>query len=361
MTSLVRLPGLIDPHVHLRDPGATHKEDFLTGTRAAIAGGITLVLDMPNNPGAPVISPGALAAKEAAARGRIVCDVGLFYGASAGNTGTYEQVADKVVGLKLYLDHTTGDLKVEELEAIREIMLAWPRNKPLCVHAEDRTVAMVLGLVASVGRGVHFCHVSEQVEIELIREAKERGLPVTCEVAPHHLYLTEDDLPRLQGYGVMRPPLKRASDRDALWANLDVIDMIATDHAPHTIEEKRGEKPAFGVPGLETSLPLMLTAVQQGKLSLDRLVEMMYSAPARLFRLGTKPQPETYIEVDLDHKWTIRTERLHSKCGWTPFEGMDVTGAVETVVLRGQKVVENGEVKAEPGVGIVIAPSDLPQ
>jgi len=358
MTSLVRLPGLIDPHVHLRDPGATHKEDFLTGTRAAIAGGITLVLDMPNNPGAPVISPEALAAKEAAARSRIVCDVGLFYGASAGNTGTYKLVADRVVGLKLYLDHTTGDLKVEELEAIREIMLAWPRDKPLCVHAEDRTVAMVLGLVASVGRGVHFCHVSEQVEIELIREAKERGLPVTCEVAPHHLYLTEDDLPRLQGYGVMRPPLKRASDRDALWANLDVIDMIATDHAPHTIEEKRGEKPAFGVPGLETSLPLMLTAVQQGRLSLDRLVEMMYSAPARIFRLGTKPQPETYIEVDLEHRWTITTQRLHSKCGWTPFEGMDVTGAVETVMLRGQTVVENGEIKAEPGVGIVIAPSD---
>jgi dihydroorotase-like cyclic amidohydrolase len=358
MTSLVRLPGLIDPHVHLRDPGATHKEDFLTGTRAALAGGITLVLDMPNNPGAPIISPEALAAKEAAARGRIVCDVGLFYGASAGNTRTYEQVAGRVVGLKLYLDHTTGDLKVEELEAIRQIMLAWPRNKPLCVHAEDRTVAMVLGLVASVGRRVHFCHVSEQVEIELIREAKERGLPVTCEVAPHHLYLTEDDLPRLQGYGVMRPPLKRASDRDALWANLDVIDIIATDHAPHTIEEKRGEKPAFGVPGLETSLPLMLTAVHEGRLSLGRLVEMMYSAPARIFRLGTKPQPDTFIEVDLEHRWTIATQRLQSKCGWTPFEGMDVTGAVETVVLRGQTVVENGEIKAEPGVGIVIAPSD---
>jgi carbamoyl-phosphate synthase/aspartate carbamoyltransferase/dihydroorotase len=316
------------------------------------------VLDMPNNPGAPVISPEALAAKEAAAQGRIVCDVGLYYGASAGNTHTYEQVAPRVVGLKLYLDHTTGDLKVEELDAIRRIMLAWPLGKPLCVHAEDRTVAMVLGLVASVKRGVHFCHVSEQVEIELIREAKERGLPVTCEVAPHHLFLTEDDLPRLQGYGIMRPPLKRASDRDALWANLDVVDIIATDHAPHTIEEKRGEKPAFGVPGLETSLPLMLTAVHEGRLSLDRLVEMMYTAPARIFKLGTKPQSDTFIEVDRGRNWTIATERLQSKCGWTPFEGMSVTGSVQTVVLRGQTVVKNGEVKAEPGVGIVIAPSD---
>jgi carbamoyl-phosphate synthase/aspartate carbamoyltransferase/dihydroorotase len=220
---------------------------------------------------------------------------------------------------------------------------------------------MVLALVASVGRGVHFCHVSEKVEIELIREAKERGLPVTCEVAPHHLYLTEDDLPRLQGYGVMRPPLKRASDRDALWANFDVIDMIATDHAPHTIEEKEGDTPAFGVPGLETSLPLMLTAVHDGKLSLDRLIEMMYNAPARIFKLGTKPQPQTYIEVDLAHRWTITTQGMQSKCGWTPFAGMDVIGAVRTVVLRGQTVVENGEITAEPGVGIIIAPKEESQ
>src|SRR5438105_3777841 len=182
--AIVRLPGLIDPHVHLRDPGATHKEDFLTGTRASLAGGITLVLDMPNNPGAPVVSPEAFARKQEAAQGKIVCDVGLFYGATPDNTPTYGEVASQVVGLKLYLDHTTGDLKVEELDAIRRIMLAWPPHKPLCVHAEDRTVSMVLGLLPSVERGVHFCHISEKVEIELIRDAKERGLPVTCEVAP---------------------------------------------------------------------------------------------------------------------------------------------------------------------------------
>lgn len=354
MPPLLRLPGLIDPHVHLRDPGATHKEDFLTGTRAALAGGITLVLDMPNNPGAPVITPEALQRKREAAEGKLVCDVGLFYGAAPGNISTYEQVANHVAGLKLYLDHTTGDLKVEELETIRDIMLAWPRNRPLCVHAEDRTVAAVLGLLPSVGRGVHFCHVSEAIEIELIRDAKERGLPVTCEVAPHHLYLTEDDIPRLEGMGIMRPPLKRSRDRDALWANLHVIDMIATDHAPHTLEEKRGDKPPFGVPGLETSLPLMLTAVSEGRLSMDRLVEMMYYAPARIFDI--KGQPETYIEVDAAHKWTIDTARLHTKCGWTPFEGMRVTGSVRTVVLRGRTVVEHAEVVAEPGVGMIIAP-----
>jgi carbamoyl-phosphate synthase/aspartate carbamoyltransferase/dihydroorotase len=222
------------------------------------------------------------------------------------------------------------------------------------VHAEDRTVAAVLGIIPSVGRGVHFCHVSEAVEIELIRDAKERGLPVTCEVAPHHLYLTEDDIPRLEGMGIMRPPLKRARDRDTLWDNLDAVDMIATDHAPHTLEEKRGEKPPFGVPGLETSLPLMLTAVSEGRLTLERLLEMMYTAPMRLFR--TKPQPETFIEVDAARKWTIDSARLQTKCGWTPFEGMTVTGSVRTVVLRGQPVVRDGEVIAEPGVGMIIAP-----
>src|SRR5437870_2228579 len=282
--AIVRLPGLIDPHVHLRDPGATHKENFVTGTRAALSGGFTAVLDMPNNPGDPTVSPEALARKEDSASGRISCDVGFFYGATTRNAPTYAKVAPNVFGLKLYLDHTTGDLKVEELEAIRDIMLAWPAHKPLCVHAEDRTLSMVLGLLPSVGRSMHFCHVSEKVEIELIRDAKERGLPVTCEVTPHHLYLTEDDLPRLGGFGVMKPPLRRGSDVDALWANLAVIDMIATDHAPHTLEEKTGATPPFGVPGLETSLPLMLTAVRAGRLTLDRLVEMMYTAPARVFR-----------------------------------------------------------------------------
>ncbi len=354
MPQIIRLPGLIDPHVHLRDPGATDKEDFLTGTRAAVAGGITLVLDMPNNPGAPVVSPEALQRKREAAEGKIVCDVGLFYGASPDNITTFEQVAPQVVGLKLYLDHTTGDLKIEDLETIRDIMVAWPHNRPLCVHAEDRTLAAVLGLVPATGRGVHFCHVSEAIEIELIRDAKERGLPVTCEVAPHHLYLTEEDVPRLEGMGIMRPPLKRVRDRDALWANIDVIDMIATDHAPHTIEEKRSAKPPFGVPGLETSLPLMLTAVSEGRLTIDRLVEMMYNAPARIFR--TKPQPETYIEVDTTQKWIIDDTRLQTKCGWTPFDGMSVTGSVHTVVLRGQTVVQDGQVIAEPGVGMIIAP-----
>ena len=352
--STIRLPGLIDPHVHLRDPGATHKEDFTSGTRAAIAGGFTLVLDMPNNPGDPTVSPEALARKRDATSGRLFCDVGFYYGATPTNTATYKEVAPDVFGLKLYLDHTTGDLKIEALEIIRDIMLAWPKQKPLCVHAEDRTLAMVLGLLPSVGRAVHICHVSQKVEIELIRDAKERGLLVTCEVAPHHLYLTEDDLPRLGGHGVMKPPLYRARDIDALWANLDVIDIIATDHAPHTLEEKMADPAPFGVPGLETSLPLMLTAVHAGKLTLDRLVEMMHSAPATIFR--TPAQPDTFIDIDPTVRWVISSHALQTKCGWTPFDGMEVQGALLSVVLRGQEIVRDRKIISQRGPGQVAFP-----
>jgi carbamoyl-phosphate synthase/aspartate carbamoyltransferase/dihydroorotase len=130
--------------------------------------------------------------------------------------------------------------------------------------------------------------------------------------------------------------------------------MIATDHAPHTLDENRATPIPFGVPGLETSLPLMLTAVHEGRLSMDRLVDLMYSAVLRIF--GTKQQPETYIYIDTAHKWTIEAARLETKCGWSPFEGMDVTGSVRTVVLRGQTVVQDGEITATPGVGTIIAP-----
>jgi carbamoyl-phosphate synthase/aspartate carbamoyltransferase/dihydroorotase len=290
---------------------------------------------MPNNYGSPVVSPDALSGKIAATRDRLFCDVGLFYGASPTNLDTYAEVAPHVTGLKLYLNHTTGDLKIEGADTIRSIMLAWPRGKPLCVHAEGSTLAMVLDLLPSVGRRVHVCHVSLAEEIVLIREARERGLPVTCEVAPHHLYLTQDDVPRLGGFGIMKPPLGAASDVDALWRNLDVVDIIATDHAPHTIEEKESDNPPFGVPGLETSLALMLTAVHAGRVTLDRL-------PKRIFNLPE--QPDTYIEVDTTRHWRLSSENLYTKCGWTPFDGMPVVGAVDGVWLRGQQVVQSGRI-----------------
>ncbi len=247
---LIRLPGLVDVHVHLREPGSEQKEDFATGTRAALAGGFTQVLDMPNNPGAPTITPEALADKQARAAARACCDVGFHYGATPTNLATYPAVVDQVFGLKLYLDHTTGALLVEGLAPLLAICAAWPSGKPLIVHAEERTVAAVLGVVALRPRRVHFAHVSRAAEITLIREAKEAGLPVTCEVAPHHLFLSDADLPDLGPYGLMKPPLRTGADVDALWANLPVVDVIATDHAPHTRAEKE-----FGHPGLRRARP----------------------------------------------------------------------------------------------------------
>jgi carbamoyl-phosphate synthase/aspartate carbamoyltransferase/dihydroorotase len=350
--SLIRLPGLVDAHVHLRDPGAPDKEDFTTGTRAALAGGFVAVLDMPNNAADPTVSPAALARKAARAAGAICCDVGLYYGATPDNPPTYPQVQDSVCGLKAYLDQTTGTLTLGDLATIRAILAAWPAARPLVVHAEDRTLAMVLGLLAERPRRVHFAHVSEAVEIALIRDAKERGLPVTCEVAPHHLFLTEADVPSLGGFGVMKPPLRTGADVDALWANLAVVDLIATDHAPHTRAEKAQVPAPFGVPGLETALPLLLTAVAAGRLTLDRLVELMATAPARAF--GLPLDPTSTILVDPAAAWTFPDTGWQTKCDWSPFAGMRVQGRLRETVLRGQIAYRDGAVLAAPGNGRVL-------
>jgi carbamoyl-phosphate synthase/aspartate carbamoyltransferase/dihydroorotase len=205
---------------------------------------------------------------------------------------------------------------------------------------------------------VHIAHVSLREEILLIRAAKERGLQVTCEVAPHHLFLTAPrPTPSSNGRGIegegkleVRPRLASQSDVDALWANLKVIDCFATDHAPHTLEEKEGPKPPPGFPGLETALPLLLTAVADKRLTLDDLVLRMVTNPRKIFSLPE--QVNTWIEVDPAAEWEISARNLYSRCGWTPFEGWKVRGQVRRVVLRGQDVFRDGQVIANPGYGI---------
>jgi dihydroorotase len=336
-----RLPGLIDAHVHLRAPGQTHKEDLVTGTRAALAGGFTRVLDMPNTT-PPIVDQGTLEAKTVQVQSHARCDVDLFVGGSAENVGAVEQLAGQTVGLKLYLDQTHGPLLVSRLETLIAHLCRWPGV--VAVHAEGWRLAAVIGLAHLYGRRVHCCHVSRKVEIDLIRRAKEQGAPLTCEVTPHHLTLTERDAGRLGPLGDMRPVLGTAADREALWANLDVIDCVASDHAPHTLEEKRSDTPPPGVPGLETTLPLMLTAVHDGRLSLDRLVELLYDGPRRAY--GLPEQPETYIEVDPDERHVLGQGSLYTKCGWTPFAGMTAYGRLHTVTLRGKPVYADGQVKA---------------
>jgi carbamoyl-phosphate synthase/aspartate carbamoyltransferase/dihydroorotase len=338
---LTKLPGLIDAHVHLRTPGQTHKEDLSSGTRAALAGGFTHVLDMPNTM-PPIVDRATLQDKLARVRLNAHCDVDTFVGGTESNAATIAELADHplVVGLKLYLGRTHGPLYLPHLVSVVDHMRSWPGI--VAVHAEGWHLAAAIGIARLFGRPVHCCHVSRAVEIELIRRAKEHGDRVTCEVTPHHLFLTEDDARRLGPLGDMRPTLGTAADRDALWANLDVIDCVASDHAPHTLEEKRGAAPPPGVPGLETTLPLLLNAVHEDRLSLDRMVELLYGGPRSVY--GLARQPDTSIEVDRVARHVLSGDALYTKCGWTPFEGMPVRGRLAEVTLRGKTVYVNGEV-----------------
>lgn len=367
MSKIVKLPGLIDTHVHLREPGATQKEDFETGTKAAIAGGYTLVLDMPNNPN-PTVSEAALNEKTALATNRIYCDLGFHLGVGSHlkggklNIDEFEELKDKVFGLKVYMNHTTGPLLVEDKEELDLIFSRWPKDKPLMVHAEEETLAKAIILAKKHGNKLHVCHVARKIELELIKQAKSEGLPITCEVAMHHLYLTHADEERLGHYAMMRPPLASQEDQDFLWQNLDSVDIIASDHAPHTKEEKEGEKVVNGVPGLETSLPLLLQAVSDGRITINDIQRMCHDRPKEIFNIPELQNSnlgglsfDTYVEVDLDEEWTISNDALFTKCGWTPFEGLRVKGKVKKVVLRGQTVFEDGEIVGEAS-GKVIFP-----
>lgn len=351
---MIKLPGLIDTHVHLREPGATQKEDFATGTKAAIAGGYTLVLDMPNNP-EPTISPQSLNKKISLAEGRIYTDVGFHFGANLESTKYFTSLKTKVFGLKVYMNHTTGTLLQEDPDILQTIFSTWPKDKVLMVHAEGPTLKKAIDLAKKNNNKFHICHVSQANEIKLIKQAKRDGMSITCEVTAHHLFLTQEDRERLGGFGVMRPPLASEEDQQALWNGIKdgTVDTIASDHAPHTKEEKQNNPPPNGVPGLETSLPLLLTAVKNGKLSIEKLIELTHTNPKKIFNIPD--QPDTYVEVNPTKPYTLPPKPLYTKCGWTPFEGMKVYGKIKRVVLKGQVVYDSGQIIGNPK-GSVIYP-----
>lgn len=350
------LPGLVDVHTHLRVPGGEHKEDFASGTAAALAGGITTVLAMPNTT-PPLSTPEVIEETRETAEATIRCDVGLFAGANPEQIGRLASCAPYTMALKIYLNSTFGPLRVDDLPMLETCFQNWPVRKPIAMHAEGQSVAVGIGLSAAYDRPVHFSHISRRVEIELIANAKDRGLPVTCEVTPHHLFLTSDDASRLGPLGNMRPRLATRADVNSLWDHIrDTIDCIATDHAPHTLDEKDGSNPPPGVPGLETSLPLMLTAVHEGRLTGERLIELMSTNPRRIFDLP--PQPDTSVEVDLETGFQLTNDNLVTRCGWTPFAGMRVQGRVRRVILRGEIVFEDGQLLAEPGSGRLLPNMD---
>jgi dihydroorotase len=369
MTTL-KLPGLIDAHVHLREPGYTHKEDFYTGTMAALAGGVTTVLDMPNTR-PPTATPTELAAKARLASAKAVCDVGLFVGATTSELDAYLPAAQAACGLKIYVSETFGSLRIEELGLLHRLFRTWAEKAdetgyrsssrpagigPVAVHAEELMLPVCLNLSNLYAVPLHVVHVSRRSEIELIRRAKENGYRVTCEVTPHHLFLSTDDLPRLGPLGDMRPRLATPDDVTSLWRNMEFVDIIATDHAPHTLAEKGilgpVESPPPGVPGLETMLPLLLTAVHTGRLELDDVVKRCVSGPRRVY--GLPEQPETRIEVDIDAKYSLEDAGMRTKVGWTPFASMPVYGRIERVVVRNKTVFEQGQITANPGSGTVL-------
>jgi len=347
---MLELPGLIDPHVHLREPGATHKEDVGSGTAAALAGGFTAVLAMPNtNP--PLTNKDALDAAISLASSKAACDYAMFLGAGEDNIQTAADLAQKVCGIKMYLDQTYGPLRLQQLGSIADHVLRWPKAIPIAAHSEGMSLAAILLLGAIHDKHVHICHVSLKEEILLIKAAKEKGYKVTCEVTPHHLFLTEDDLPHIgEGRAEVRPRLAAERDREARWENLDVIDCFATDHAPHTLDEKDSENPPPGFPGLETALALLIGAVNDGRLTMDELIERMVSNPQRIFRI--RNQEQTRVEFDPDVRWEVKGAELQSRSKWSPFEGLNLKGKVRRVTLRGRKVFEDGVILAQAGYGL---------
>jgi carbamoyl-phosphate synthase/aspartate carbamoyltransferase/dihydroorotase len=361
---MLKLPGLIDPHVHFREPGGTHKEDWDTGTSAALAGGFTMVLAMPNtNP--PIFDAETLDLALTAAKQKARCDYGQYVGAGPDNADIVAALADKAAALKMYLDMTFGQLRLDDMTLWMPHFEKYPKEYPIVVHSESRSMAAAILFAAIYDRPIHIAHISLKEEVLLIKAAKEKGFKVTCEVCPHHLFLTADESPspalgeglgvRVNGRKEVRPRLATQKDVAALWENLDVIDCFATDHAPHTLKEKDSDNPPPGFPGLETALPLLLTEVDNGRhrarrvLTIDDIVTKMYTNPKKIFSLPD--QPETWIEIDEDVTYEVKASEQFTRCGWTPFEGWKVKGKVRKIVLRGKTAFEDGKIMVEPGYG----------
>ena len=396
------LPGAIDVHVHLRDPGMTHKEDWETGTAAAAVGGVTTVFDMPNT--IPAVDTVAhLAVKQRAAETKAHVDYGIYGLLGEHNLADLPALADAgVIGFKLFLGNTTGDLPcpndgavLEGFEILAELglrcsihaenspILFWRQNKmkaagrvdPLAHLAARTDVVAVEALNRActladwTGARIHIVHESTARSLPFIRFWKERGVDLTVETLPQYLYLSAEMMLEPGGEVLrMNPPIRERAQLEPLWEALrdGTIDMIATDHAPHARDEKYG-KPiwdlACGFPGVETSVPLMLNAVAQGRLSLERYITVSSGAPARAFGLvGRKgviaPGADAdLVVVDLDRQATLSAEALHSRGKVSAYEGMSVQGVPVMTFVRGRLVAKDGQLTGAAGWGRQVRPS----
>ena len=370
-SSLLLLPGAVDPHVHLRDPEDTSKESFSTGTASALAGGVTTVIDMPcyRNPATTTIS--AYGKKRALAKKRCRCDYQIRFGASERNQK--EAARSNAPSLKVFLTDTGSELSCSYAAAARHFA-AFPKDKPICVHAEDnariaarklrfsehekvrdKVAAQIacekaLKLAARTRRRIHMCHLTTAKEVDMCRRHKN----ATYEINPAHLHLCIDDLVDLGFLGKVNPPLRDRTEMKRLWRKIGDDTMMASDHAPHLPGQKK--LGASGLPGVGTLLPLMLQAVHARKLTLPRLARICSYNAAQAFALSGKGEiaegkDADIVLVDMRRKWRISAKNRLSRCGWTPFEGMDVYGKIEEVYLRGRLAYDGKKVVSKAGNG----------
>jgi dihydroorotase len=373
------LPGVIDTQVHFREPGLTHKEDLESGSRAAVMGGVTAVFEMPNTDPLTT-SAERLAEKVAAAQHRMFCDFAFFVGATRENT---HELADLerlpgAAGIKVFMGSSTGSLLLEDEDGLRAVLRAIRRRAAF--HAEDeprlrerrdfriegdprshpvwrdeiaalRATQRLVRIARETGKRVHVLHVSTAQEMEFLRDHKDIA---SVEVTPHHLTLEAPECyQRLGTLAQMNPPVRAAFHRAALWHGLEqgVVDILGSDHAPHTLEEKARPYPASpsGMTGVQTLVPIMLDHVNAGRLTLPRFVDLSSAGPARLFNIAGKGRIAAGYEadltiVDLKRRETISNSWMESRAGWTPYDGMSVTGWPVMTLVRGRAVMRDGEI-----------------
>jgi carbamoyl-phosphate synthase/aspartate carbamoyltransferase/dihydroorotase len=337
----VKLPMLIDMHVHVREPGDEHKETWDTCSKAALKGGNGLICAMPNTkPSCTNIDVYNMVNK--LAKEKSVCDYMIFMGADGENYTDLDAMNSRVCAIKFYLNETFSTLKINNISVLRQYFIHCPENMLMCFHAEVEMVGVVLYLASIYKKRVHICHISKKEEVEMIRDAKENGIEATCEVTPHHLFFDEEMAANLpENFRTVKPVLNDPEDRQAIWDNMDIIDCFATDHAPHLKSEKQ-DCGCPGFTGLETALPLLLNAVNEGKLTIDDIVNKYHHNPKRILRLDDNYGQNSYVEVNMDREYTICDEYLVTKAGWSPFSGVKIKGSIERFVFNGECVYNNG-------------------
>ncbi|WP_298669104.1 dihydroorotase [uncultured Sphingomonas sp.] len=364
------LPGVIDTQVHFREPGLEHKEDLATGSLSAVMGGVTGVFEMPNTK-PNTDSADAIADKLARAKGRMWCDHAFYVGATNHNARDLAELErlPGTAGVKIFMGASTGDLLVSEDARLAEVLASGHRR--VAIHAEDEdrmnaradervagdpsshpvwrddesailATRRILKLAREARRRIHVLHVTTPAELELLSRHKDIA---SCEVTPQHLTLAgEDAYPRLGTLAQMNPPIRSAAHRDGLWhwLNQGVPDVIGSDHAPHTLEEKSKPYPASpsGMPGVQTLLPLLLDHAAQGRLSLRRVIDLTSAGAQRIFGIAGKGRiaagyDADFTIVDLKKRWTVDDKWLASRCGWSPFTGMELTGKAIGTIIRG--------------------------